>query len=88
MIPASRSELLPSFLDGSGGRQPELATGTGNATAYLVPGTWKEVLTDEEEGWWGVGRRPNLKGGKGSRERERERNGGSRRVVSGMSSSA
>lgn len=53
--------------------------------AYLVPGTWKEVLTDEEDGWWGVGK--GSKRRKVSRDREERKNGGPRGVVSGMSSS-
>ncbi|KAJ5666731.1 hypothetical protein N7462_011140 [Penicillium macrosclerotiorum] len=67
VVPASRSELI-SGLTSSGRGGSDIATGVDNSTAYLVPGSYREIIDHDQSGWWGPGGKP-----RGKRKSERYR---------------
>ncbi|KAJ5907708.1 hypothetical protein N7495_000390 [Penicillium taxi] len=58
VVPASKSHHVPGFhVDAKGPLAPESAMGLGNSTAYLVRGTWREIVDHDENGWWAPGQK-------------------------------
>ncbi|KAF3394259.1 hypothetical protein F1880_004741 [Penicillium rolfsii] len=51
IVPASKSELLPPA-SSSSGRAYETASGADNTIAFLVPGSYREVVDGDERSWW------------------------------------
>ncbi|KAJ5175903.1 uncharacterized protein N7482_001780 [Penicillium canariense] len=83
VVPASKSELLPPAAPG---RNYEIATGADNTTAYLIPGSYREVVETDESSWWPQGKprgkRKSDRGGRGPRDGSASGSGESSRVVS------
>ncbi|CEJ53805.1 hypothetical protein PMG11_00146 [Penicillium brasilianum] len=82
VVPASESELLPpagSFTAAGGAtRGYETASGADNTTAFLVPGSYREVVDGDERSWWPMGKpRVKRKSDRGVSGRGREGSGGS-----------
>ena len=63
-VPAAKAHLVPGLSRvGSGPGAPETALDLNNAQAFLVPGSWKEVVDHDESGWWAPGQRKRGDGG-------------------------
>ncbi|KAJ5444692.1 uncharacterized protein N7458_008564 [Penicillium daleae] len=65
VVPASKSEFLPpvnhaSSSTSSSSRAYETASGADNTTAFLVPGSYREVVDGDESSWWPLGK-PRVK---------------------------
>ncbi|KAF7713511.1 Uncharacterized protein PECH_003322 [Penicillium ucsense] len=64
VIPASKSEFLPPMTSasnaggpGTGGSRPyETASGVDNSTAFLISGSYREVIEDGDLSWWPQGK--------------------------------
>ncbi|EPS28238.1 hypothetical protein PDE_03184 [Penicillium oxalicum 114-2] len=57
VIPASKSEFLPPVNPTSTGSRPfETASGADNSTAFLIPGSYREVIENDDSPWWPQGK--------------------------------
>ncbi|KAJ5641121.1 hypothetical protein N7528_000746 [Penicillium herquei] len=55
-VPASKAHLVQGLCENLDGRA-EIAIGINNTTAYLVPASWEQVISHDDDSWWPPGQK-------------------------------
>ncbi|KAJ5732101.1 hypothetical protein N7493_003582 [Penicillium malachiteum] len=55
-VPASKAHLVQGLCENLDGRA-EIAIGINNTTAYLVPASWEQVISHDDDTWWPPGQK-------------------------------